>query len=221
MRGHHERARAADGVEAARDHALRPGGPVARAELLPSLGTGPAARVRFRSSAAQRHRADRGSSTACPRRHCTAADRPAGDRGVSGRARASVVDGARGCQRASGNCWTGPHPGRVAAGEGDRAEHAGAVQGHCRSVRRRDLGVRQCADDVRGADRRSGQSAVLRWRCAVHRCRGWGCRGSDGSGGLSEVHRRSDGAAFVPEGAIFPTSRASRTASSGWGRWHG
>ena len=47
-------------VEAARDHALRPGDPVACAELLPSLRARSAARLRLRSGAAQHHGRDRG-----------------------------------------------------------------------------------------------------------------------------------------------------------------
>jgi NAD-reducing hydrogenase large subunit len=72
------------------------------------------------------------------------------------------------------------------------------VQGHRRSVRRGDRGVRQCTDHVRGIGRRSGQSTALRWARAVHRFRRWRGRRSDGAAGLSAVHRRGDGHAFVP-----------------------
>ena len=51
------------------------------------------------------------------------------------------------------------------------------------------------------------QSATVRRRCPVHRCRRRCRRGPDGRAGLSAVHRRSDGAVFLPEVALFQAAR--------------
>ena len=112
LRRHHERAHPADRGEAAGASALRPDRAVACAELLPPLLARSAARLRFRSGAAQRHRRDRGPSGARQGRHRAAQVRSAGDREPGQGAHPSVLDGARRRQRAarSRQCATASSP---------------------------------------------------------------------------------------------------------------
>ena len=120
LRRDHERAHPADRGEAARAAALRPDHPVACAELLPSFVARPAARLRFRSGAAQCHRRDRGPPGARQGRRRAAQVRPAGDREPGQGAHPSVVDRSRRRQRAARSRRARPHPRRPAGGEGDR-----------------------------------------------------------------------------------------------------
>ena len=135
LRRHHERAHPADGGEAAGAAALRPDHAVARAELLPSLLAGHAARLRLRPGAAQRHRRDRGPPGARQGRHRAAQVRPAGDREPGQGTHPSVLDRSRRRQRAARPCGARPHPRRPAGGQGDRAAHARVLQGRRRPVR--------------------------------------------------------------------------------------
>ena len=72
-----------------------------------------------------------------------------------------------------------------------------------------------------GLGRRRRQSATVRWRSALRRRGRRHRRRSDAGARLCAVHRRGDGAAFVPEGAVFQAARLSRRGSTAWARWRG
>ncbi len=165
--------------------------------------------------------ADRGSSAAGPRRHRAAQVRAAGDRGTGRRARASVMDGARRGQRAAGGRRAGSHPGRAAGGKAIALRTLGLFKGIVDQFAEEIAEFGNAPTMYAGLVDDSGNLQFYDGHVRFIDAEGGVVVDRIAGAGLSAVHRRGDGAAFVPEGALFPARRDSRKGSSAWGRWRG
>ena len=204
---------------AARDHPLRPGRAVARAELLLSLGARPAARHGRRS----RHPQRRGVIEANPELARAGIElRKFGLQVIEGLAEERVhpswiVPG--GVKIADDGADARPFPGGIPQAMATTERLRSIFQGHAGFVPGRDRELRFRAHHVCRAGRCSRQhqlyDGVLRFRDADGEIVQDGIAAED----YADYHRRSHAARFLPEGAVLQARWAIPRASIASVRW--